>query len=93
MANEQTEKKVAKKAKKERKFQLKKYLGEMNGEVKKLTWLSKKDLAKNTAMVLVFVLAMSLVIWVLDMAFSGATKGLTTLTHPAAVTDSADTAE
>ena len=90
MAKEQTEKNVAKKAKKEPKFQLNKYLGEMNGEVKKLTWLSKKDLVKNTAMVLVFVLAMSLVIWLLDLGFSGATKGLTTLTHPAGVEDTAE---
>ena len=82
MANEQTEKKDTGKPakKKELRFQLRRYLNEMKGEVKKLTWLSRNDLIKNTAMVLVFVLAMSLVIWVLDLAFSGATKGLTALT-------------
>lgn len=86
MANEQTEKKDTGKPakKKEPRFQLRRYLNEMKGEVKKLTWLSRNDLIKNTAMVLVFVLAMSLVIWVLDLAFSGATKGLTALTHPTA---------
>ena len=90
MANEQTEKKDTGKPakKKEPRFQLRRYLNEM----KKLTWLSRNDLIKNTAMVLVFVLAMSLVIWVLDLAFSGATKGLTALTHPtAAQEESVDT--
>ena len=92
MANEQTEKKDTGKPakKKELRFQLRRYLNEMKGEVKKLTWLSRNDLIKNTAMVLV--LAMSLVIWVLDLAFSGATKGLTALTHPtAAQEESVDT--
>ena len=59
---------------------IKQYLKEMLGEVKKLTWLSVGDLVKHTAMVFVFVLAMSAVIWLLDLGFSAGVKGLATLT-------------
>jgi preprotein translocase SecE subunit len=45
------------------------YIKEMTGEVKKLTWLSAKELVKATAVVLVFVLAFSLLIYLLDLAF------------------------
>ena len=62
------EKKDVKKASKKR-FHLGTYLKEMWGEVKKLTWLSWKELAKNTGVVIVVVLAITLVIYVLDFAF------------------------
>lgn len=45
------------------------YIKEMTGEVKKLTWLSVKELVKATAVVLVFVLAFALIIYVLDLIF------------------------
>ena len=45
------------------------YIKEMAGEVKKLTWLSWKELVKATAVVLVFVLAFALLIYVLDLIF------------------------
>jgi preprotein translocase SecE subunit len=45
------------------------YIKEMTGEVKKLTWLSMKELVKATAVVLVFVLAFALIIYLLDLAF------------------------
>ena len=70
---------AAKPAKKS-KLNLKQYLKEMLGEVKKLTWLSVGDLVKHTAMVFVVVLAMSAVIWLLDLGFSAGVKGLATLT-------------
>ena len=50
---------------------LARYLREMFGELKKLTWLSGKDLFSHTFAVLVFVLFMAVVIWLLDLAFSG----------------------
>ena len=68
----------AKPAKKAR-LNLKQYLKEMMGEVKKLTWMSVGDLVKHTAMVFVVVLAMSAVIWLLDLGFSAGVKGLATL--------------
>lgn len=55
--------------KKERQFKLGTYLKEMWGEVKKLTWLTPKELAKNTAVVIVVVLAFTLMIYILDFAF------------------------
>ena len=45
------------------------YIKEMTGEVKKLTWLTMKELVKATAVVLVFVLAFALLIYVLDLIF------------------------
>lgn len=51
------------------KFRLGTYLKEMWGEVKKLTWLTPKELAKNTGVVIVVVLAVTLLIYVLDFAF------------------------
>ena len=46
------------------------YIKEMTGEVKKLTWLNMKELIKATAVVLVFVLAFALLIYVLDLLFN-----------------------
>ena len=45
-------------------------ISEMIGEVKKLTWLSGKELFSHTLAVVVFVLAMALLIYILDLAFS-----------------------
>ena len=71
---------TAAKPAKRRMLNLKQYLKEMMGEVKKLTWLSVGDLVKHTAMVFVVVLAMSAFIWLLDLGFSAGVKGLATLT-------------
>lgn len=49
---------------------LARYLREMLGELKKLTWLTGKDLLSYTLAVLVFVLMMAVIIWLLDLAFS-----------------------
>jgi len=46
------------------------FFREMTGEVKKLTWLSGKELFSHTLAVIVFVLAMAAVIYLLDLAFS-----------------------
>lgn len=54
------------------------YIKEMTGEVKKLTWLSVKELVKATAVVLVFVLAFALLIYVLDLIFYTPVKALLT---------------
>ena len=85
---------VAQKPAKKSKLNLKKYFKEMMGEVKKLTWLSVGDLVKHTAMVFVVVLAMSAVIWLLDLGFSAGVKGLATLTGAGSETTSqSETAE
>ena len=49
---------------------LSRFIREMIGEVKKLTWLSGKELFSYTLAVVVFVLAMALLIGLLDLAFS-----------------------
>ena len=49
---------------------LARYLREMLGELKKLTWMTGKDLVSHTVAVLVFVLIMAAMIWLLDLAFS-----------------------
>ena len=51
-------------------FRVVRYLQEMVGEVKKLTWLTKKELVSHTIAVFVFVIAMALIIYVLDFIFS-----------------------
>ncbi len=71
-----TEKKAVSKPKKESKFHPIRYFREMFGELKKLTWLSGKELLSHTAAVLVFVLAMAALIYVLDLAFGGALKAI-----------------
>lgn len=59
-----------KKPKKEGKFHPIRYFREMFGELKKLTWFTGKELFSHTLAVIVFVLAMALIIYVLDLAFS-----------------------
>ena len=74
MANEKkaADKKAAdRKPKKERRFHPIRYFREMYGEVKKLTWLTGKELVSHTIAVFVFVLAMALIIYLLDLGFSG----------------------
>ena len=51
-------------------FRVVRYLQEMIGEVKKLTWLTKKELVSHTVAVFVFVIAMALIIYALDFVFS-----------------------
>ncbi|MDO4543632.1 MAG: preprotein translocase subunit SecE [Clostridia bacterium] len=69
------------KQKKERRFHPIRYLKEMWGEVKKLSWLSKKDLAKHTLAVIAFVLMMATVIWLLDLGFGKGVQGLLSITN------------
>ncbi len=49
---------------------LARFFREMFGELKKLTWLSGKELFSHTLAVIVFVLAMALLIYLLDLGFS-----------------------
>ncbi|MDP3448442.1 MAG: preprotein translocase subunit SecE [Eubacteriales bacterium] len=55
------------------------FLREMLGEVKKLTWLSRKELFSHTLAVIVFVLAMALLIGVLDLVFSSGFGALSSI--------------
>ncbi len=77
------------------------YIKEMTGEVKKLTWLNMKELVKATAVVLVFVLAFALLIYVLDLIFytpvrallTGSKTEQTTTTEPIELPEIGDSTE
>jgi len=68
------------KKKKARKFHPIRYIKEMWGEVKKLSWLALPDLAKYAIAVIVFVLVMSTMVYALDFAFGSGVKGINELT-------------
>ena len=56
------------------------YFREMWGEIKKLSWLSVRDLVKHVVAVIVFVLVMSAVVYGLDVGFGGGVQGISILT-------------
>jgi len=68
-----------KKPKKERRFHPIRYFREMFGEVKKLTWLTKKELVSHTVAVFVFVIVMAIIIGVLDLAFGAGMGALSSI--------------
>ena len=76
MANKPEKKKDNAKADK-KKFSLVRYCKEVMGELKKLSWPTKKELVSYTLTVIAFVLAMAAIIGLLDLAFS---QGLSLLT-------------
>ncbi len=55
------------------------FVREMIGEVKKLTWLSGKELFSHTLAVVVFVVAMAVLIGLLDLAFSSGFGALSSI--------------
>jgi preprotein translocase subunit SecE len=55
------------------------FLREMIGEVKKLTWLSGKELFSHTLAVVIFVLAMALIIGLLDLAFTSGFSAISSI--------------
>ena len=55
------------------------FFREMIGEVKKLTWLSGKELVSYTLSVIVFVLAMAALIYLLDLTFSSGFGALSSI--------------
>lgn len=67
------EKKPAK-AQKPSRFHPLRYLKEVAGEVKKLSWPTFKDLLSRTGAVVAFVVAMAVLIGVLDLLFSQGIK-------------------
>jgi len=65
--NQKNEKKAPKKER--RRIKIGQFFKEVFGEVKKLTWLSKKDLASYTLAVLAFIALMAIVVYALDLVF------------------------
>jgi preprotein translocase subunit SecE len=58
------------KSKKQR-FSLLRYLKETRQELKRVTWPTRKELFKNTGIVLFVVVVCTLIVWGLDTGFSG----------------------
>ncbi|MBQ4635479.1 MAG: preprotein translocase subunit SecE [Clostridia bacterium] len=56
------------KAKKNR-ISMKQFFKEVSGEVKKLSWPTKKELVSYTLTVLGFIILMAVIIYVLDLVF------------------------
>lgn len=54
------------------------YFKEVGGELKKVTWSTRKELVSNTLTVVAFVVLMAAIIYVLDLLFS---SGLGLLTQ------------
>ena len=71
--------KAKKKPARARKLHPIRYIREMWGEVKKLSWLSVRDLVRNTIAVIVFVLVMSALVYALDFGFGAGVKGINDL--------------
>ena len=75
MSNKNAVEKVAKKAPaknsdKKKKFNLVKTFKDMWSELKKVTWLSKKELIRQSIVVVVFVVIFSVVIGIMDWGLS-----------------------
>jgi preprotein translocase subunit SecE len=58
---------------------MRQFFKEVFGEVKKLSWPSKKDVVSYTATVVAFILLMSAIIFVLDLAFGSGIDLLTAI--------------
>lgn len=55
-----------------KRFSLVSYVKETKSELKRVSWPSRKELLKNTGVVLTVVISSTLLVWVLDSALSGA---------------------
>lgn len=59
-------------AKTKSKFSVFKYIKETKQELKRVTWPTKKELLKNTGVVLTVVVSATILVWALDSVLSGA---------------------
>ncbi|MBU5289824.1 preprotein translocase subunit SecE [Paraclostridium bifermentans] len=55
-----------------KKFSLVRYVKETKSELKRVTWPTKKELLKNTGIVLTVVVSATILVWALDSVLSGA---------------------
>ena len=65
---------VAKKSDKKRKFNIVKTFKDMWAELKKVTWPSKKELIRQSVVVVVFVLILTIVVGLMDAGVSALLK-------------------
>ena len=57
---------------KKKRFSLVTYIKETKQELKRVTWPTKKELLKNTGIVLTVVISFTILVWLLDTVLSGA---------------------
>lgn len=57
---------------KKQRFSLVTYIKETKQELKRVTWPTKKELLKNTGIVLTVVISFTILVWLLDTVLSGA---------------------
>ncbi|RDY25350.1 preprotein translocase subunit SecE [Romboutsia weinsteinii] len=57
-----------------KRFSLFTYLKETKQELKRVSWPTKKELLKNTGVVLTVVISSTILVWALDSVLSGALK-------------------
>ena len=50
------------------------FLGHVKGELKKVTWPTRKDTYASTLAVIILVLAVAVFLWLVDSALSGAIR-------------------
>ncbi len=55
-----------------KRFSLVSYIKETKQELKRVTWSTKKELLKNTGIVLTVVISFTILVWALDTVLSGA---------------------
>lgn len=48
----------------------KKFFTETKSEIKKVTWPDRQKLVHNTAVIIAFIIVITLILWVLDTGFS-----------------------
>ena len=65
---------VAKKSEKKRRFNIVKTFKDMWAELKKVTWPSKKELIRQSLVVVVFVLVLTIVVGLMDAGLSALLK-------------------
>ncbi len=70
---------IAKKNKVSLGKRLKRFFVETKSELKKATWPSKQQLMHNTGVILVFIIVVSIILFVLDIGFSGLFSKITEL--------------
>lgn len=61
-----------KKDKSKKRFSLVGYIKETIAELKRVTWSTKKELLKNTGIVLATIISSTILVWALDTLLSGA---------------------
>lgn len=77
VSSDKAQKKAKAPAKKEKKpGKIARWLKDMKGELKKVTWPSGKDTMKNVLIVIVCVIVVGICIWVFDLIAKGVVEAL-----------------